>query len=84
MAQVLPFLIESTFTHKNITKLLPKQFRFGNSSTEITEHNSQNISVRWTQGFSNPQLTMITETYSFQKQFGSVITEQELPERIQK
>ena len=53
-----------TITHKNITEeLIPKQFRFGNSSAEITEHNSQNISVRWTQGFSNPQLTMITETH---------------------
>ena len=24
-------------THKNITELIPKQFRFGNSSTKITE-----------------------------------------------
>ena len=46
---------------KKITELIPRQFRFGNSSTEITEYNSQNISVRWTQGFGNPQLTVITE-----------------------
>ena len=31
---------------KSITKLIPKQFRFGNSSTQITEHNSQDSSVR--------------------------------------
>ena len=37
---------ESTITHKKITELIPKQFRFGNSSTQITEHNSQNNSVR--------------------------------------
>ena len=29
-----------------ITELIPKQFRFGNSSTEITEYNSQYISVK--------------------------------------
>ena len=34
------------YTHKKITELIPKQFRFGNSSTQITEHNSQNHSVR--------------------------------------
>ena len=28
-----------------ITELIRKQFRFGNSFTEITEYNSQNISV---------------------------------------
>ena len=32
---------ETTITHKKITKLIPKQFRFGNSSTEITGNNSQ-------------------------------------------
>ena len=26
--------------HKKITKLIPTQFQFGNSSTQITEHNS--------------------------------------------
>ena len=26
-----------TITHKMITKVIPKQFRFGNSSTKITE-----------------------------------------------
>ena len=35
-----------TITHKKITKLIPKQFRFGNSSTQITEYNSNNNSVR--------------------------------------
>ena len=32
--------------HTNITESIPKQFRFGNSSTQITEYYSQNISVR--------------------------------------
>ena len=27
----------TTITHKKITELIPKQFRFGNSSTQITE-----------------------------------------------
>ena len=35
-----------TITHKSITELIPKRFRFGNSSTQITEYNSQNNSVR--------------------------------------
>ena len=35
-----------TITHTEITELIPKQFRFGNSSTQITEYNSQNNSVR--------------------------------------
>ena len=35
-----------TITHKKIIELVPKQYWFGNSSTEITEYNSQNISVR--------------------------------------
>ena len=35
-----------TITHKKITELIPKQFRFGNSSTQMTEHSSQNNSVR--------------------------------------
>ena len=48
-------------THKNIAEVLPKRFRFGNSSTEITEKNSRNFSVRWTQGFGNPLLTLTTE-----------------------
>ena len=30
-------------TQKKITELIPKQFRFGNSSTQITEYNSQKI-----------------------------------------
>ena len=37
---------QCTITHKKITELIPKQFRFGNSSTQITEYNSQNNSVR--------------------------------------
>ena len=32
--------------HKRITKLIPKRFRFGNSSTKITEHNSHSNSVK--------------------------------------
>ena len=36
----------TTITHKKITELIPKQFRFGNSSTQITKYNSQNNSVR--------------------------------------
>ena len=45
---ILPFscrplvLLCNTIAHKKITELIPKQFRFGNSSTQITEHNSQN------------------------------------------
>ena len=35
-----------TITHKKITKWIPEQFRFGNSTTQITEHNSKNNSVR--------------------------------------
>ena len=59
MAQVLSSLIynapakkkganlnSNTITHKMITELIPKQFRFGNSSTQITESNSQNNSGR--------------------------------------
>ena len=36
----------TTITHKKITKLIPKRFRFGTSSTQNTEYNSQNNSVR--------------------------------------
>ena len=35
-----------TIAHNMITELIPEPFRFSNSSTEITEHNSQNNSVR--------------------------------------
>ena len=35
-----------THTHKKITELIPKQFRLGNSSTQIAKCNSQNNSVR--------------------------------------
>ena len=44
--QTKKFIINCTIAHKKITELIPKQFRFGNSSTEITEYNSQNISVK--------------------------------------
>ena len=37
-------------------------FRFGNSSTNITEYTSQNILERWTRGLRNPLLTIRTET----------------------
>ena len=37
---------QRTIAHKRITKLIPKQFRFGNSSTKITEHNSHSNSVK--------------------------------------
>ena len=40
------YIYISTITHKKITELIPKQFRFGNSSTQITEYNSKNNSVR--------------------------------------
>ena len=33
-------------THKKTTKLIPKQFRFVNSSTQIAEYDSQDNSVR--------------------------------------
>ena len=36
---------EDTIAHKKITELIPKQFRFGNVLTKITEDNSQNNSV---------------------------------------
>ena len=36
----------TTIAHKRITELIPKQFRFGNSSTKITEHNSHSNSVK--------------------------------------
>ena len=38
-------VISITIAHNMITELIPKPFRFGNSFTEITEDNSQNISV---------------------------------------
>ena len=34
-----------TIAHKMITELIRKQFRFGKSLTEITEYNSQSLSV---------------------------------------
>ena len=37
---------EVTIAHKNITELIPKQFRFGNSSAKITEYDSMYYSVR--------------------------------------
>ena len=37
---------QNTITHKNVTELIPKQFRFGNSSTKITEYNSHSNSVK--------------------------------------
>ena len=40
------FVCTGTITHKKITKLIPKQFRFGNSSAQVTEYNSNNNSVR--------------------------------------
>ena len=71
-----------------ITKLIPKQFRFGNSSTEITEYNSHNFSVKYTPStarndyrdsilpetiwFGNHR-TGITENNSKIIKFGSVI-----------
>ena len=35
-----------TIVHKKITEPIPKQCRFGNSSTAITKFNSQNILAR--------------------------------------
>ena len=35
-----------SFTHTKITELIPELFWFGNSSTQITEDNSQYHSVR--------------------------------------
>ena len=72
-----------TIAHKKITKPIPKLFQFGNSSTKVTETNSQNISVRKTEGFGNPLLSTITETYWIRKQFCSEIPERELPKSIQ-
>ena len=68
-------------THKKITELTLKQFRFGNSSTQITEHNSQNNSVRDSVILCSHSSR---DHKQFQKQFGSVITEQELTKIIQK
>ena len=66
-------LTTQTTTHKNITKLIPMQFRFGNSSTEITENNTENISVGKAEGFQ----------IRFGKQLLSVISEtDEIPETI--
>ena len=65
-------------------KLIPKQFRFGNPYTKITENNSQTF--RW----GRPRdwviilHSMITETDKIQKQFGSAIPQQELPKLIRK
>ena len=42
----LTLTLTLTIAHEMITELIPKQFRFGSSSTEITEHNAQNISVK--------------------------------------
>ena len=39
-------LVFYTITHKKITELIPKQFRFGNSSIKITEYNSHSNSVK--------------------------------------
>ena len=44
--QAFKVQIGNTITQKKITKLIPKQFRFGNSSVQITEYNSNNNSVR--------------------------------------
>ena len=69
-------------TDKKITELIPTQFQFGNSSTQITEHNSQDS---FGKGFGNPLLALLAETKQlFQKQFGSVISEQESPKTIRK
>ena len=43
---VKPSPTHITITHKKITELIPKQFRFGNFSTQITEYYSQRNSVR--------------------------------------
>ena len=61
--------------------MIPKQFRFGNSSTQITEHNSPK---QFGKGFGNPLLTLLTETKQFLKHAGLVITEQGLPKTISK
>ena len=42
----IPAKIPKYHCTQKITKLIPKQFRFGNSSIRITEHKSQNNSVR--------------------------------------
>ena len=43
---VEPFPQKDYIAHKKISELIPKQIRFGNSSTKITEYNSQSNSVR--------------------------------------
>ena len=46
VVNIIQHFSPNTTTHKKITELLPKQFRFGNSSTDITKLNAQNNSVR--------------------------------------
>ena len=50
---------DCAITHKKITELIPKQFRFGSSSTEITEHDSPKLFCK---GFGDPLLTLLTGT----------------------
>ena len=57
----------STIRHENVTESFRKQFRCGNSFTEITEHNFQNISVwiREVTGHTFYRDQLIPETIRF-------------------
>ena len=69
-------MIPNTITHKQITELNPKRFRFGNSSTQITEHSSQNNSVRsrWSSAHTSYRDQIIPETVRVGK-YSARITE---------
>ena len=66
-------------SHKQIAELIPKTFGSVNPPLKFVKH----ISVRQTEGFGNPLISMITETDEIQKQFCLVIAEQELPKLTQ-
>ena len=57
-------------------EVIPKHFRFGNSSTHITEHNFQNNSIRDSVILCSH---FLPGPSNFRNNFLSVITEQELP-----
>ena len=54
-----------TIAHKKITELIPKQFRFGNSSTKITEYNSHSNSVKDSGAHTTYRNPLIPETNRF-------------------
>ena len=52
------------YTHKKITELIPKQFQFGNSSTQITEYIYIYMAVTSISGHKNGQNLKKSQFYS--------------------